>query len=432
MSCNSDDFSYSEECKSRKNNYSSNKEEDNGGVVIRLAQNSIEKSRMEKVSTHLGGLSSLVNAYEVTEFKSELKCKIKGSKHDQFRKAVFLDNGRIAVLVQKDYSFHMNTYNPYDGELISSKEIISLIPVVKITKYSNFDVVITPMRNILITFYTNKSIRYIYYCNQDIEKIWYVEKESPDHEKIGSLYILNNDTVIIQESNYITLKSKDQELKWDWSYFLTSVTDFDFDLLNLKFIPYGNRGFIVFWKHFISFYDDNYKEYSIANKNTLEITCAKLIGEETLLCATSGKTLILFDLIKRVEIKKIVLTNWSLIVRIEILPNNRCLLLYAGSRWRIINAEIHNLNDSFGDPVIMYYPKYFIKYKNTFSNGDVPFFSFLLGKKSLQICDMNTLQRKDYNLEKVDEYSKLLDISSTDLVLILNKKELNNELLVFG
>jgi hypothetical protein len=187
-------------------------------VSVRLPRNSRERDRMDTINTYLGGdLSNLVNAYEIGDFKGKLNCEIKEPKGESFKTGLFLDDDRIAVVVEKvsklEEKIYVNTYDSFSGKLITSTLIVDL----KLNpgpKGSNkqFNIVITPMRNILIAFRKHNHY-YVHYCTQDMEKIWSTFKESLRYHRMipFPIPILNDDTVIIQTKTGLILRSPNKK-----------------------------------------------------------------------------------------------------------------------------------------------------------------------------------------------------------------------------
>ena len=412
---------YSTKQEQEDDSFLENKEDDRS-VMIRLPKCSSEKTRVDRVDSYLGGnLSTLVNAYEATDFKGELIYKINETDKVKFKKALFLDNDRIAILVEKrnskSRSFLVYIYNPTNGELIA-KRLITKIE----TKYSKqqpytlFNIVITPMRNILITFYGDKKY-YIYYCDQDMVEIWNKVVIFDQHEEYQKIPILNDDTIIIKKDKSVILKSKDKEIVWDFNKRETLPHPFEFKLYSLQsnFIPYGVKGFLAFKSNKIYLYDDNFVEYTILNTESRIITI-KLIDDKTLLYVTSNNNLVTFDLTRNVEISRVKFKRRPLIGQIELLPYNKCLFLMGGED-SLDGVRIHDLANLNLTPDIDYISDNFITYKGILSNGDVLFFTMT----KLLSYNIRTMEITGYEIEggNLDSESAI----SSNLVLVLNKDD---------
>lgn len=141
--------------------------DDDRSVVLRLPDGSVEMARVQEVEKYLGELSGLVNSYEATDFKGNLEHTIKTDDKTSIVNALFLDDGKLAVLTVKrvweiphkvkSKFMHLDIYSPIDWERILHKEInLNASYFIK-----NFSMVFTPMRNLLISCFSEKEVIFI-------------------------------------------------------------------------------------------------------------------------------------------------------------------------------------------------------------------------------------------------------------------------------
>jgi hypothetical protein len=420
---------YSTKQKKKKEEFSSSEED--RAVMVRLPRDSTEKTRIDNLNSYLDkNLSALVNSYEIGEFEGE-KYSIGEKTGEKIRGALFLDNDRIAVLVEKDtlsgVEFYLNIHNPANGKLIISKPAIRTEP--GDTKYRNFGLIITPMRNILITFHVLDTC-YIYYFNQDMEKIWHTVRKLGSLNKYQQIPILNDDTVIIRFDKFVTLKSKDREIKWDYSY-KTSPPPFEYILYyrNINFIPYGVKGFIAYSTDAIYLYDDNYVENLLVRRVNYKITSVELINK-TLFYGTSDNSLTILDLTTNKKVTNVEFGGNKQINKIKALPYNKCLLL-CGDSHDSNQIKICDLANLSSEPEKEFTFDGVITYNGIFSNGNI-FFFLHAESKELLIYNIKTTDMTMYDLKVIMLKSKFLGISSTDLLLFYTDYMHGRTLHIYG
>lgn len=441
------DRKYSVEKKEREDSFP---DEDDRGVTIRLPRGSTEIARVAETTPYLAqDLSSLVNEYESREFEGELKHIIKSTPDSYIATALFLDNDRLAVLVvvddiKKDYynidspdnpkSIYLDIYNPVNWEKIVHKKI-NMLPEYS---FREIAMVITPMRNLLITFHTDVECR-LYYLDQDGEKIWSkIYKELYFKNGDRAISVLNDDTIIIRNKYHLIIipneKSDGYIPAFEAPPFRYAIEIYS---KKMTIIPYKAKGFIAY--NYKEIYLRNEGEERILIKATAEqgtITAVKLLNEQVLLYATSDGYLRVFDIKEGREINRNRIGKKGTYVgKIDLLAHNRCLLLCGKTPDLLDKARIYDLADlEYVERQYRFYNT--PNYLGSFSNSNVPLFS---RHYDTVLLVYNILKREGstftFSKLKNSYYVKLLSVSSLDLLAILKEDgegHYYNKLYIFG
>lgn len=409
---------------------------ENREVPVKLPEGTEEKS----ATTEMGSSPT------VDEFDGELKHIIKSSPNSYIETGLFLDDNRLAVLVvneddrkdhfaiigsEKPKHIYLDIYDPLNWERISHIQVNRPSE----SGIVNLRMVITPMRNLLINFFTDTTC-YYYYLDQNGKEIWNKNHSDSDNYKVGkrSISVINDDTIIARSNGHLMIIPNEKvdgyiPLKSPPFRYATEIYR-----RKMKIIAYGAKGFIAYdYKEIYLRNEDKEKIFVRSAPEQGFITTVKLLNEEVLFYATSDGYLKVFNIKEGIETNSTsVGKKGKYIGTIHLLPHNRCLLL-CGETSHIINrVKIYNLGDMTSEA--QYLIQDGLKFVGTFSNGNVPVFS--PGKDGVLLV-YNILEKEadSFTFPKLKNhhYAKLLSISSTDSVAILSKEGLlyNNELFIF-
>jgi len=371
--------------------------EDDRSVVIRLPKTSDEQQRKDLVAEHLhlDALSCIVGEYS-PDFEGKITNIIK-TEAENF-KPMYLDNGGIAALEVFGNKFSLVIYSPIDFSIVKRQHLFD-------RELCGYSMSKTPMGNILVDLretVKGKRILTKYYCNQEGDLLC----SKSYNIKYFTIFILNNDAIIVRTESEMIIENHDEEIKID---FKTSPYKFKFDQNAMALIPYGNKGFICYDTSCIYLYDDNLKERHITTEGYF-INNVTLIDENRIIFSTPDYNLVEINLVTG---EKIVIKLDSFNVRyIFSIGNNLCLLIveYDNSKQKVKFYDIEkkkilpsrNLFKSCGE----------IIYIGTMSNGKILLF-YHLGNSFL-IYDVLTGENITICIGKSFNNFK---ISSTDSVL---------------
>jgi hypothetical protein len=175
-------------------------------------------------------------------------------------------------------------------------------------------------------------------------------------------------------------------------------------------------------------YDDDWKEHPLVVSTKGIITCAKVIGKETLLYGTFNNYFIVFDIINNIEIARVKFKDSGFINKIEILPHNRCLLIKTNFTSED-EVKICDLGDLKSVPKKKFLFDKLDTFHGVFSNGDVPLFS--KGPKGGQMLNYNIITGETIYYDLGVHGLEFLGISFYNFIL-MRKRGIERGLLVFG
>ena len=189
-------------------------------------------------------------------------------------------------LVLNTKTINLTIYNPIDGEVIQTRQLVSFENESPATL---FRLRITPRRNVLVTFHRLRT-NHIYYCDQEGDIIWSNVTKARTGTRFNP-YLLDNDTVLLTDGSVFHFRTPKEEIA-----VYPGPKMAEFNSLS-SFIPvyyYGN--YLFHNRSHLCIYDNEFEERKVLKlENSNIITSLIPINRNTILYGTENNTLVAYD-----------------------------------------------------------------------------------------------------------------------------------------